>query len=819
VTIASKIQSLSEGDKIVHPVREAVPAMEDAGVPAATRSAPLAGETASSLPVKTPPLRRVVRLSMTGARVAVGAALGLWLGDALLLGITRSGATWGQWAQGIGAAAFVSISTALVFGLLLGPMLVPPIRSLVHASIDGLRALRRGEIDARHTFVASVLALAVLLALWGEVTYHVVLAIVYGVSRPENMAFGMTAADMALAAILLISWPSAVRAGRIVVDGCSRVRRLRWLVKRAWPVPALVALPFLSVATIVIVIERSQLAALPWHEMVPLVGLLLGAGVAAALPVAPARFTRGVFGFVALVFAFGFAEAMSLRPESSTAQSLGFDRALSGRAGYAAWTLALDFDRDGQISVLGGGDCAPFDPKRYTGAPDIPGNGIDEDCDGADASPEWLRPRPPPALPPGTVPAAATVILVTVDALAAPELSALGSPRPIMPRVDQLAKRSMLFSRCFSQGPSTRLSFPSIFTSTWDSEQTFTYSSRLPYSFAPEARTLQEAFLDAGYNTVAVIPNEYFDHWMWASITKGFQHVDTTALRSFSGHSNAQEVTDAALRILSEQRDRPLYMWVHYFDAHPPYGVPPGVAPPPVRDDRTLYEEELGYIDRQLGRLFDAIDGRSVATYPTILVLSSDHATSFHPVPESRHFHYGYDIYTSTLHVPLIFHGPGLQIGRDDDVVSTMDIAPTLANLLRLNDQGRFEGTSLAWELVKGIDDPKRVLFHEFYLPENIFRGSGDPLEFVSARSNRYDLILNRKRGTYELYDWPVDYYEQRDVYEERARAPEVTHLKSLLGAFVQQKSRREPISAAPASKLADAWSSFFTPKPRAVQR
>jgi arylsulfatase A-like enzyme len=277
-------------------------------------------------------------------------------------------------------------------------------------------------------------------------------------------------------------------------------------------------------------------------------------------------------------------------------------------------------------------------------------------------------------------------------------------------------------------------------------------------------------------------------------------------------------VTDAALRILSEQRERPLYMWIHYFDAHPPYGVPPGISPPPIRDDRELYEGELRYIDGEFGRLVDAVDQRSAGAYPTLLVFTADHATSFHPVPESRHFRYGFDLYTSTLHVPLIFHGPGIRVGRGDGPVSTMDVAPTLANLVHLNDQGKFEGTSLAWELVRGIDDPSRVTFHEYYLPENLFRGNGDPLEFVSARSARYDLILNRRRGTYELYDWPSDYFEQHDLYEDQARAPEVTHMQSLLGAFVQ-KYRRETFEPAPTSQLANAWSSFFAPKSRAIQR
>ena len=52
-------------------------------------------------------------------------------------------------------------------------------------------------------------------------------------------------------------------------------------------------------------------------------------------------------------------------------------------------------------------------------------------------------------------------------------------------------------------------------------------------------------------------------------------------------------------------------------------------------------------------------------------------------------------------------------------------------------------------------------------------------MERTRSRSSRsattsWDLILNRDRGTYELYDWTADYYEQRDLYEtwRSARRP-----------------------------------------------
>jgi arylsulfatase A-like enzyme len=119
-----------------------------------------------------------------------------------------------------------------------------------------------------------------------------------------------------------------------------------------------------------------------------------------------------------------------------------------------------------------------------------------------------------------------------------------------------------------------------------------------------------------------------------------------------------------------------------------------------------------------------------------------------------------------------------------------MDIAPTIADMLMLEEGGPFEGNSLMAELLTAHVDPQRVLFHEFYLPERLFHGF-DALELVSVRQDRYNLILDRVRGTYELYDWTADYFEQRDLYEELSRSPDVLRWKSVLGAFVEHFDRQ----------------------------
>jgi len=742
---------------------------------------------------------RIGARAWIGIRYGVVAALGMWVGDVLVLIFGRGSATWAQWFTGVGAALFVAVTTALFAGTLVGPVAVPVVEHVTATVRAWWQGLRDEHGNAALGLAARALTLVVLTSVWCLVTRYVVVSILFAFARADTMEAAMVASHLAFTATLVLAWPLGSRAARAVVERAARVRGLGWLLARTGRVAAFFALCLLAPVVALAIVFREELSATPWLGAVPVLTVVPAVLAAWRIPRMPApwgpRITRAALAVGGLALVGSVVAALRVRPESTTAQMVGFDRALSGRLGYAAWTAALDFDRDGQISVLGGGDCAPFDPHRRTGAPDIPGNHVDEDCDGYDLSPSTFHPRYRAQVGQNLLPQRPNIVIITIDALAAPRLKGLGADLQRMPRLDAFAEQSRLFTHCFSQGPSTRLSFPSMFTSRWDSELTFSYAPRMPYSVGPKEKQLQDLMDDQGYDTVAVIPNNYFDKPRWPSVTRGFAHVDTSALSS--GKHNAQQVTDAALRMLSEERERPLYMWVHYYDAHPPYGPLPGVNYP-VRSDETYYEAEIAHIDRELGRLLDALEKRSDATY---VILTADHSTVFHPNPASRHFHYGYDLYAATLHVPLVVHGPGIKPGRVDGLVSTMDIAPTILDLLRAPEARGFEGWSLMTELLTSQGDPKRTLLHEYYLPEFILRGK-DPLQIVSVQDERYDLILNRDRGTYELYDWTEDYYEQHELYESMSRSPETARLRSLLSAFVGQfDSRPDSTVIVPAEK------------------
>lgn len=139
----------------------------------------------------------------------------------------------------------------------------------------------------------------------------------------------------------------------------------------------------------------------------------------------------------------------------------------------------LDFDGDGQLSFLGGGDCAGFDGTRSALAVEIVANGVDEDCQFGD-----MRPRPRPATPTARV---ARIVLLTVSALPATDRQTLAR---VLPRLDAALERGVRFSN-HAGVEGTHSSIASILLSGRPPYRAQRPSSGLMASFPSLARELQ----------------------------------------------------------------------------------------------------------------------------------------------------------------------------------------------------------------------------------------------------------------------------------------------------------------------------------------
>jgi len=673
----------------------------------------------------------------------------------------------GELARGLGAALFRALLLTLLPALAIGvlrwlaelqrqwakkPRLTQRIAAYLREGTPVEQLARAGLVVAIGPLTAASLGVCVLLCE----------RLITGMARPLFAAMACVASCSVVLLTAALVLPSLAAVGSMLCAGLARLPVVGTRIfLRARPVALLVAIIGGTTLLYVLFRFREPLGFLPWAILLQLMAAvaagLLSAWLATRLPrkTHKARLLVGI----AIVSA-AFSVALSQRATAVQSRQIAERDSVVGRLGQALLLWAWDRDKDGYLPTFGGGDCAPREAARNPGATELPGNQIDEDCDGEDLDPKATALRGKYDYPvPQAVASRPPLVLITVDAFAASHMHALGYPRELTPNIDGLAARSVFFRQCYAQGPSTRLSFPSLFASRWDTQIEQELTGHHPFPIGKHEKLLADVLQGAGYDTAAILSDGYFSPRFWRGITRGFRQIIETPFAGQHVPHNGERVTEAALKVLDEARDKPLFLWVHYYDAHSPHQQPEGV---PVfgTTRKDVYDAELNLVDREVGKLLAAIEQKWQGQ--AVVVLTGDHGIAF---DEPRHakFNYGYDLYSSVLHVPLIVHAPFLPARALDSPVSTMDIAPTLANLLRLRGPLPYEGVSLVPELFKGQISRPPELMHQMFIEERKWKQE-EPLERVSLRTDRWNLLHDRKTGFFELYDYRHDYWETEDL-------------------------------------------------------
>jgi arylsulfatase A-like enzyme len=591
--------------------------------------------------------------------------------------------------------------------------------------------------------------------------------------RPRYQAILSLAATACCFLILLPLPRFGFALGRRLEGPAATAPGLRLLWSRPLhPVLALVTVAA-AAATIFIVVFKDAILAAPWQIPTLLLAALLfamalGGLITAAFSV---RWITIVAGTVLIGLTLLSALAATQLASNDAKSRRYFQRVPATRLAYGLLTRLLDRDDDGFMHPFAGGDCAPDDSGISPISIDVPGNGIDEDCNGTDlifaalARGRWDYPLPED-YPKKPLP----VFLVTADALSANHVGFMGYKRDTTPNLDGLADQCVVFEKAFAQGPSTRLSVAAMLTGLHDTQIERGEGRKVPYPLLPENETLPEIFRDNGYDTVFVSPNRYF-HSRWKGILQGFGAIEKKAAsKRMKGVShNAKKMTDEALKHLRRKHSKPLFMWVHYYDMHPPFGQPAGIKSFGKRRE-DLYDAEVRYWDSEVTRLFEAIHKKHKRT-GYILIVSADHGSAFDK-NHKKHSH-GYDLHSAVLHVPLLICSGEMPPRRvEKTAVGLLDIAPTLVNLNGLKSDVEYAGTSLVPLLFGGLEWPDRVLFHQFYLAEKIRKGQ-DPLYGAAARNGRYNYMWDRREDEYLLFDYAEDPDEEINLMEERTAIAE----------------------------------------------
>lgn len=428
------------------------------------------------------------------------------------------------------------------------------------------------------------------------------------------------------------------------------------------------------------------------------------------------------------------------------------------------WSLA-DRDHDGYPgSAVGGADCDDADATRSPGLQELPDNGIDENCSGADVAVESLgvRTRAREAEP---IPARPNIVVISIDALRADHLGSYGYARNTSPKLDAFAATGTRFAWAFTSCPSTRCAIPSLLTGRYAS----TLGEGAESDAVPSAA---ELFRDAGYTTAAITCCERFT--LAKRELAGFTVIDASAdatRMQRAGQSNADVVADNTLEWLrAHDPQQPYFLWLHFYDPHHPYEAPSG--PDFGERDVDRYDTEISYVDQHVGRVLAALDPS------TIVVVTADHGDEFNE--HGIRFH-ARSLFNQVVRVPLIVRAPSATARAVDTPVSIVDVLPTMLDLAGIAGPRGMNGVSLAPAL-RGAPAPVRPVFIELIPDHQIHR------DMAAVISSPWKAIWDRRANAWSLYS-----LGDPDDSDDRVDDPELPRMQKLLRETLDRETSRLP--------------------------
>jgi arylsulfatase A-like enzyme len=239
--------------------------------------------------------------------------------------------------------------------------------------------------------------------------------------------------------------------------------------------------------------------------------------------------------------------------------------------------------------------------------------------------------------------------------------------------------------------------------------------------------------------------------------------------------------------------------WIHYYSPHDPYE--PWPAFPFGKGKRNAYLSEVAFVDRELGRLMQYLEGDGWLE-DTLVIFFSDHGQA---LGESSYW--GHHVYLNAwmIDVPLVLWHADLSPARAVVGASLADVAPTVLHFLGLpipSDIGAESLFTLDSDLPnrptfsEAFPVRGRELFDRFSLPTLDDASIRERLRSIRVASqgyepkgaitrDRYRLIHHRGADTTSLYDREAD-------PEELQQSPANGEVRKLLKSELERWEREQ---------------------------
>ncbi|MEM8963736.1 MAG: sulfatase-like hydrolase/transferase [Acidobacteriota bacterium] len=328
----------------------------------------------------------------------------------------------------------------------------------------------------------------------------------------------------------------------------------------------------------------------------------------------------------------------------------------------------------------------------------------------------------------------ANLLLVSIDTLRAENLSVYGYERPTSPNLERwAAEHATVFETTVASAPWTLPAHVSMFSGLDAHHHGVNHGSPAPNDLIMLAEVLRAS----GWTTAAITGGGYV-HPQWG-FAQGFD-----SYRSFGEKMGFADELDhnleQALAWLDEHQDQRFFLFFHTYEVHNPYrarepyfselsDLDPkgwflrtnrerlgadqgyldtrswtllrrgkvhgdGSLPPELESlPYDLYDSGIAYTDAAMGRLLGHLDALGVADQ-TVVVVTADHGEMLGEHGLVNHLY----LYDENLLVPLMIADPTGRGagGRVSTQVSSVDIVPTVLDLLDLDAPAGLDGRSLA---------------------------------------------------------------------------------------------------------------------------
>ena len=371
------------------------------------------------------------------------------------------------------------------------------------------------------------------------------------------------------------------------------------------------------------------------------------------------------------------------------------------------------------------------------------------------------------------------VLLIMSDDQGWGDLRIHGNDKIDTPVLDKLAGEGAQFDR-FYVSPVCAPTRAALLTGRY-SLRTGTHGvTRGWETFREHEVTIAEAFRDAGYATGCFGKWHNGSHYPHHPNGQGFGEF----FGFLGGHLNLYDdpilqhnrgpvvtkgyvtdvLTDAALRFIDRNQDRPFFCYVPYNAPHGPMNVPDRwfnkFKARGLSDKNASVYGMCENLDGNVGRLLAKVEALGLSRRTIVLFLTDNGPNGSDRFNGSMRGSKG-SVHEGGVRVPLFVRWPGvIQPGLSfSDLAAHIDLFPTLVDLagIPMPKTLPIDGRSLAALLKgKGVDGPERMIF------TNRQAGGRVSPQRGAVRTNRWRLVRDKKE--WELYDMTTDPSEKRDV-------------------------------------------------------